>query len=162
MEELKIIGYGEEFREQVIDLAIRAWEPVFPLTRREVPGFVYDNFWPQGWEVRQAAEVSALLDRDPDSVWLALHSGVLAGFVGIAIHPEDRMGEVSIVAVAPDFQRKGIGKALMHFAESQVREKGMKMIMVETVGDSGHEPARRAYESLGYEPWPVARYFKEL
>lgn len=160
--ELQIIAYREEFRQQVVDLALKAWEPVFPMTRREVPGFVYDNFWPQGWEVRQAAEVSALLDAGPESVWLAFQSGVLAGFVATAIHPEDRMGEVAIVAVSPDHQRSGIGKALMDVAEQAVRAKGMNMIMVETVGDSGHEPARRTYESLGYERWPVARYFKKL
>jgi hypothetical protein len=38
----------------------------------------------------------------------------------------------------------------------------MKMIMVETIGDRGHEPARRAYEVVGFQRWPVARYFKEV
>jgi GNAT superfamily N-acetyltransferase len=50
----------------------------------------------------------------------------------------------------------------MEFAERQVRAAGMKMVMVETGGDPGHTPARHTYESLGYERWPVARYFKEL
>ena len=36
------------------------------------------------------------------------------------------------------------------------------MIVVETIGDTGHEPARRAYEAVGFQPWPVARFFKEL
>ncbi len=162
MNELTIVAYCADFRKQVVDLAIRAWAPIFPLTRRAVPSFVYDSFWPQGWEVRQAAEVSALLDTQPETVWLAFQGGVLAGFVGISIHPTDQMGEVSIVAVSPDHQRRGIGKALMEFAEQQVRGKGMKMLMVETVDDSGHEAARRTYESRGYERWPVARYFKKL
>jgi GNAT superfamily N-acetyltransferase len=98
----------------------------------------------------------------PERVWLAFRDDQLAGFVGIAIHPEDRMGEVSIVAVSPDHQRQGIGKALMAFAERHIRKAGMKMVMVETVGDSGHTAARRTYEALGYESWPVARYFKQL
>lgn len=146
----------------MIDLVIAAWEPVFAKTINDVPRFVYDNFWPQGWQTRQESEVSSLLDAEPEKFWIALEGGVLAGFVGVSIHPEDRMGEVSIIAVSPDHQRKGIGKALMHFAEQQIRDSGMKMVMVETVGDAGHEPARRTYESLGYERWPVARYFKEL
>ena len=50
----------------------------------------------------------------------------------------------------------------MTFAEDHIRQAGMKMIMVETIGDRGHEPARKAYEAFGFEPWPVARYFKEL
>lgn len=127
-----------------------------------MPGFVYKNFWPQGWQTRQVAEVSVLLDSEPEKVWLAIQNNELAGFVGISIHPEDQMGEVSIVAVSPNYQRQGIGKALMEFAERHIRAAGMKMVMVETVGDSGHEPACRTYEALGYESWPVARYFKQL
>ena len=38
----------------------------------------------------------------------------------------------------------------------------MKVVMVETVGDSGHEPARRTYEAMDYVRWPFARYFKPL
>lgn len=162
MNELNIIPYHPEFREQVIDLAISAWEPVFEQTRNEVPSFVYDAFWPQGWQDRQIQEVTALLDSRPETVWLSLRGTVLTGFLGICIHPEDQMGEVSIIAVSPDAQRKGVGKSLMEFAERHIRAAGMKMVMVETVGDTGHTPARRVYEGLGYERWPVARYFKQL
>ena len=72
------------------------------------------------------------------------------------------MGEVHILAVSPDRQRHGIGRRLLRFAEHHVRTSGMKMVMIETVGDTGHEPARRTYEAQGFEPWPVARYFKPL
>lgn len=162
MDNFNITPYRPAFRKQVIDLALDAWNPVFERTRSEVPGFIYDAFWPNGWQDRQAREVSDLLEKDPGKVWLALRGDILAGFIGIFIHPEDQMGEVAIVAVSPDYQRQGVGKALMEFAERHIRENGMKMVMVETIGDSGHEPARRTYEGLGYEQWPVARYFKKL
>lgn len=159
---MKIVPYDESFREQVIGLTLDAWRPVFPKTKSDVPLFVYDNFWPQGWEIRQATDVGALIDSNPGEVWLAMENDLLVGFVGAAIHPEDRMGEVTIIAVSPDHQQRGIGKSLLAFAESYIKEKGMEMVMVETVGDSGHEPARKAYESQGYVLWPVARYFKKL
>lgn len=157
-----VVPYSPEFRESLLELVISAWEPVFAKTQNDVPRFIYENFWPQGWQIRQVAEVSMLLDTEPEKVWLAIKSDKLAGFVGISIHPEDQMGEVSILAVSPAYQRLGIGNALMEFAEQHIRTAGMKMVMVETVGDSGHEPARRIYEALGYENWPVARYFKQL
>lgn len=162
MNEITIIPYTSAYRTSVLECAINAWEPVFKNTRNEVPEFVYDNFWPQGWRNRQIAEIESLLDAKPEELWLAFKEKELVGFVGISIHPEDQMGEVSIIAVVPKHQRTGIGKALMAFAERHIRERGMKMVMVETVGDSGHEPARRTYESLGYERWPVVRYFKKL
>lgn len=45
---------------------------------------------------------------------------------------------------------------------ASVRTAGMRMVMVETGDDGGHTPARAAYESMGFERWPVARYFKGL
>ena len=162
MSELDIIPYRPEFRDQVVSLAVKAWNPVFTKTRKDVPRFVYDAFYPQGWQARQTADVAFLLDTEPENIWLALQGNDLAGFIGIRSHPEDQMGEIHIVAVSPDRQRRGIGRKLMEFAEQTIRASGMKMVMVETIGDSGHEPARRAYEAFGYERWPVARYFKRL
>jgi ribosomal protein S18 acetylase RimI-like enzyme len=106
--------------------------------------------------------VKALLDDEPETVWLAYQHESVAGFVGVRIHPEDQMGEIHILAVSPQRQRGGIGRILMTFGERKIRDCGMKMVMVETVGDTGHEPARRIYESFGYRQWPVARYFKPL
>ena len=40
-----------------------------------------------------------------------------------------------------------------------IREFGS---MIETGDVGGHAPARAAYESLGFQRWPVARYFKSL
>jgi hypothetical protein len=38
----------------------------------------------------------------------------------------------------------------------------MGVAMVETGGDPGHAPARRAYEKAGFALLPIARYFKNL
>jgi len=38
----------------------------------------------------------------------------------------------------------------------------MSIAMVETGGDPGHERARHTYEKVGFELFPVARYFKKL
>lgn len=162
MSDFDIIPYRPGFRDQVIRLALAAWSPVFAKTRNEVPRFVYDAFYPQGWEARQETDVASLLDSEPETIWLASDETTLAGFVGVRLHPEDQMGEIHILAVSPDKQRRGIGRALVDFAERTIRERGMKMVMVETVGDTGHMPARLAYEAFGYRPWPVARYFKPL
>ena len=72
------------------------------------------------------------------------------------------MGEVYIVVVDPDYQRRGIGRALMNHSMERARAAGMAMVMVETGGDRGHAPARATYEELGFRRWPVARYFKGL
>lgn len=161
-DDLQILRFAPRHRDAVISLAIDAWTPVFDRTRTEVPRFVYDAFYPKGWAARQRADVAALLDDAPETIAVACVNGVVVGFVGVRMHPEDSMGEIEILAVAPDRQRTGVGGRLIAFAEDAIRSAGMTMAMVETVGDSGHLPARRAYEAVGFEPWPVARYFKRV
>lgn len=162
MSDIEIIAFSPQHKEAVIDLTVRAWTPVFAKTQSDVPRFVYDAFYPAGWEPRQKADVAELLETEPHNIWLAFAERELAGFIGVRIHAHDQMGEIHIIAVSPAHQRKGIGRLLMQFAEQHIRAAGMKMIMVETIGDAGHEPARRAYEAFGFEQWPVARYFKPL
>ncbi|MCH9807423.1 MAG: GNAT family N-acetyltransferase [Alphaproteobacteria bacterium] len=162
MSKIEIIPFTRDHKEAVLDLAIEAWTPVFARTKNDVPKFVYDAFYPNGWSERQRNDVAELFAKEPDNIWLAVIGNELAGFLGLRIHPEDQMGEIHIIAVSPQHQRHGIARQLMAFAEERTRALGMKMMMVETIGDSGHEPARRTYESLGFQRWPVARYFKQL
>ncbi|WP_121067397.1 GNAT family N-acetyltransferase [Chachezhania antarctica] len=162
MSNIQIIPYTPEHRSAVLGLTIAAWSPIFAKTRQEVPSFVYDAFYPNGWQARQIEDVGALLDQSEVSFWLLVDGQDLLGFLGFQLHPEDQMGAINIIAITPDRQGQGLGRHLMQFAEAQASDAGMSMVMVETVGDSGHAPARAAYEASGYQRWPVARYFKNL
>lgn len=157
-----IAAYDPGDRSALLDLSLRAWRPVFPLMRPSVPGFVYDSFYPEGWEQRQAADLAEVLDGEPENVDVASEGGRPVGWVCTRLHPGDDMGEIYVIVVDPDHQRRGIGRALMEHAHRRIAEAGMRMAMVETGGDPGHAPARRAYEAAGFERWPVARYFKDL
>ncbi len=157
-----IAAYDPGDRSALLDLSLRAWRPVFPLMRPNVPGFVYDSFYPEGWEQRQAADLAEVLDGEPENVDVASEGGRPVGWVCTRLHPGDDMGEIYVIVVDPDHQRRGIGRALMEHTHRRIAEAGMRMAMVETGGDPGHAPARRAYEAAGFERWPVARYFKDL
>ncbi|WP_424466765.1 GNAT family N-acetyltransferase [Pseudoclavibacter helvolus] len=157
-----IRAFSPDDREELISLALRAWEPVFPLTEQAVSPFVYRAFYPDGWRVRQEADIAAVLDGEPENVDVAFSNSQVAGWVCTRLHPEDSMGEVYVLAVEPSLQRRGIGRALLDYSTQRAKAAGMNMVMVETGDDPGHEPARRAYEADGFERWPVARYFKDL
>ena len=92
----------------------------------------------------------------------ALEGECPVGWVCARIHPEDQMGEIYVIAVDPEYQRRGVGQRLMEHASALSKDAGMRMVMVETGGDSGHAPARALYESEGFVRWPVAWYFKDL
>jgi ribosomal protein S18 acetylase RimI-like enzyme len=78
------------------------------------------------------------------------------------LHTEDRMGEIYMLAVDPDFRRRGLATALMDHSLASFERSGMTTAMVETGGDPGHTPSRRSYESAGFRLFPVARYFEKL
>ncbi len=160
--QVTIVPYAVDHRPAVLELSIRAWEPVFPGIEQAVPPFVYRSFYPDGWQARQLADLSAVLDDEPDSVDIAVVGEQVAGWVCTRLHPEDDMGEIYVLAVDPLQQRRGVGTALTEQAFARVRAAGLRMVMVETGGDPGHAPARAAYESLGFVQWPVARYFRDL
>lgn len=159
---ITIEPYAEHHRQTVLDLSLRAWAPVFPLLRGAVPEFVYSAFYPRGWEERQWIDLAAVVDEESANVAVACEFDTVVGWVAIRLHPEDRMGEIYVLAVDPDHQRRGVGATLTEHAVERIRAAGMSMVMVETGDDPGHAGARAAYEAVGFERWPVARYFRNL
>ncbi|WP_433574655.1 GNAT family N-acetyltransferase [Nocardia brasiliensis] len=161
---VRIEKFADEYREELLALSIRAWEPVFDAMKAATPSFVYNSFYPAGWRKRHMDDLSALLEAEPAMVRVAFdeESGVAVGWISIRLHPEDRMGEIYVLAVDPTYQRRGIASLLMEHAFHYIRESGMAMVMVETGDDPGHAPSRASYESAGFQRWPVARYFKDL
>jgi GNAT superfamily N-acetyltransferase len=82
--------------------------------------------------------------------------------IAVALRRDDDMSEISMMAVDPDHQGRGVGTALTEFAVGWIREAGLSVAMVETGGDPGHAPARRTYEKAGLRMLSIARYFKKL
>jgi ribosomal protein S18 acetylase RimI-like enzyme len=95
------------------------------------------------------------------NVWVAEENGNVVGFTAVCLRTPT-FAEIYMIAVDPDFQRRGVATALTDAAVDWMRARGVTVAMVETGGDPGHAPARRAYEKSGFKLLPVARYFKKL
>ena len=159
---MKIEPYDPSHLEAVVRLSLRAWAPVFASLENVMDADVFREQYQPGWHVTQRKAVEAAC-ADPDMhVWVALEEDEVAGFAALKLHREDRIGEIYMIAVDPDFQRRGIGAALTAHSLAWLKEAGMTTAMVETGGDPGHAPARRTYEAAGFRILPVARYFKKL
>ncbi len=122
---------------------------------------VYRSFYPD-WRVSQLHAVESCCSTADIKVWVAIEFDSTVGFVAVKLHSESSMGEIYMIAVDPDYQRQGIGAALIEFALDWMKAAGMSVAMVETGGDPGHAPARCTYEKLGFRLLPIARYFKKL
>lgn len=55
------------------------------------------------------------------------------------------------IAVHPDAHGKGVGKMLLRAVEDAVRERGGRLVVIETSSRADYEKARRLYERAGYE-----------
>ncbi len=139
--EIDVRPYRPADRSAALDLAIRIWEPVFAGMRQSLPPFVYDSFYPDGWETRQRADIGALLDRADGRSWVAVEGAAVVGLVVAQAHPEDRMGEIVVIGVHPERQRRGTAAALTEVALDWMRDRGLAFAMAETGDDPGHAPA---------------------
>ena len=154
--------YEDSKLDAIVRLSLRAWEPVFESLQAAMLPAVYRAFYRDDWRAAQRSAVESVCADEDVRVWVASQESRSAGFVALKLHPEDRMGEIYMIAVDPDFQRRGIATSMTSHSLEWFKNAGMSIVMVETGGDPGHAPARRAYESSGFRLLPVARYFKTL
>lgn len=159
---MEIQAFDTKHLDDVIGLSLRAWEPVFDSLQSILNPDVYQEFYPDGWRVSQQQAVAEVCADENIPVWVAIEDEVAVGFVAIRLQAASKMGEIYMIAVDPQCQRRGIASALTDFALERMKEAGMTIAMVETGGDAGHGPARRTYEKTGFNLFPVARYFKKL
>jgi ribosomal protein S18 acetylase RimI-like enzyme len=75
--------------------------------------------------------------------------GRLAGYLKLLLGPE-RTGEVPHVVVHPEFQRRGLGEAMMRWAAAWFRERGLRRVTLKLLTDNA--PAIALYRKLGYVP----------
>ena len=83
------------------------------------------------------------------------------GFVMIGALPGDREGEtraeILAIAVAPGFQRRGIGKALLRCAEERVEQWGEKRLFLHTAKEN--HLAQKLFLTNGYRPIALKKSF---
>lgn len=160
--EIQIEAYEPSQLDAVIRLSLLAWAPVFDSLQKVMDIEVYQHFYPVDWRMSQQQAVEDVCAAEDTNVWVAVDAGSTVGFVAVKLDSESSMGEIYMVAVDPDYQRRGIATSLIEFALDWMKVAGMSIAMVETGSDPGHNPARCTYEKLGFGLLPVARYFKKL
>jgi ribosomal protein S18 acetylase RimI-like enzyme len=152
----------EDDVEDLVQLSLRAWAPVFPSFRQILGEAIYKLIWPDWKRGQREAVERVCRDGDKTSVYVAELNGTAAGFIAYVLNPQDKTGEVQLLAVHPDYQNRGIGTELNTFALDRMKESGMTLARVETGGDPSHAPARSSYAKAGYTALPLVRYFKNL
>lgn len=77
------------------------------------------------------------------------YMGLPAGWVKIRGLESRGTAWISMLAVAPEYQRRGIGRASVKFAEDFIRSRGFSGVSIHTTNDD--QAACRLYSSCSYE-----------
>src|SRR5438445_181860 len=118
----------------VIELSLQAWQPVFRSFQSVLGSQIYAMIWPD-WETSQSKAIASICQGDGKTVvWVAELAGTVVGFIAYELDEGSRIGDVTYLAVDPDYQNQGVGMELNRFALSKMRECGMMMARVETGG----------------------------
>ena len=158
-----IRSFQEPDLDAIVDLSLRAWEPVFESLRDVLGEPIFDRLHRPDWRTVQADAVRSSCTSEDRDVFVAVVDERPVGFATIALNAfHEGMGVVDMIAVDPSFQRRGIATQLMDRSAEHMREQGMDIAAVGTGGDRGHAPARAMYESSGYTALPSVRYLKLL
>lgn len=79
----------------------------------------------------------------------------ILGFIALR-HHTPQSSEVHVLAVRHDWHRRGIGRALVEDVAADLRQKGVRLLQVKTLGpshpDPGYAKTRSFYTALGFVP----------
>jgi ribosomal protein S18 acetylase RimI-like enzyme len=148
--------------EDLVQLSLLAWNPVFSSFEQILGHGIYTLIWPD-WKAGQRDAVETVCrDGAKTAVLVAELDGRVVGFLAYELNVHDGVGDVTLLAVHPDYQNLGVGTVLNVSALDKMKDSGIRMARVETGGDPSHAAARRCYEKAGYTALPIVRYHKKL
>lgn len=105
--------------------------------------------------------LESILSNDDYATAVACDGEQVVGFIGWRVGPfyegDGRYGQIMALAVSGDHQRKGIGRMLLHAAESEVMGHEVSVLVV-TSGNQRSD-AHEFYERNGFA-WTGRRYAK--
>jgi GNAT superfamily N-acetyltransferase len=132
---------------------------VRPMTRKDKPAVIrmlrnIPEFKPAEVDVAEEVIDSYLGDSIGSGyhIFVAEVGSSITGYICYGPTPlTEGTWDIYWLAVAPDKQSQGIGKALLKFAEGNIKETKGRLSIIETSSKPEYEATRRFYQAQGYE-----------
>jgi mycothiol synthase len=119
----------------------------------DIPGLDADTAWTfVEWRARELERP----DRRHDLSFLAIAGEEVVGYATLDVFPAG--GFHGLTAVARDWRRRGVGRALKRSQIAAAKEAGLEKLFTES--EEGNEPMRRLNEELGFRPIPGMIVFR--
>ena len=130
-----------------------------PMTRNDKPAVILmlrniPEFKPAEVDIAEEVIDSYLGDsiRSGYHIFVAEDGSSIAGYICYGPTPlTEGTWDIYWLAVARDKQNQGIGKALLNFAEVNIKETKGRLSIIETSSTPEYESTRRFHQAQGYE-----------
>jgi N-acetylglutamate synthase-like GNAT family acetyltransferase len=142
--------YQREDLLQVMDIANRAWIPIYDMYEREL-GKELADIRTSHRETAKGKQVKRHCENHPDQVLICEEENTIIGFVTFHLNLEKKIGIIGNNAVDPECGLKGRGQQMYQAVFQRFKAAGMNYAEVSTGLDEAHAPARRAYLRAGFE-----------
>lgn len=111
------------------------------------------------WDLDLLRERQAQPWFDPDGLLVHEEEGRMAASCWTKVHGtgDSALGEIYVISVDPDFQGRGLGRALTVAGLEHLRAQGLRTGMLYV--DRSNTTARHLYASLGFSPDHVDRFY---
>ena len=152
------------FRESdypvICEITTRIWNIGVDNTKERVYGFKVGG---KTWQENKTQTLQNQMRAHPGDWFVSVLNDRVIGFCSLTVDEKTGIGEVGHNGVHPDHQGKGYGSNQLRFVLRKLREAGMRIAEVWTVMNNGHAPARRMYESAGFQTLSESRlYYRKL
>lgn len=154
--------YRPEDLETIADIGNRAWRGIYAMFRELYGEELFrlinpDPTTSKGGQIREHCR------RSPEWVYICERDGKTAGFITFWLERDKKIGVIGNNAKDPDSGEKGVGREMYSAVLDYFKSGGMLYAKVQTGLDSAHAPARKAYESAGFDiKHEEVVYYKKL
>jgi len=100
------------------------------------------------WRWRKVRHIDWDIAANPDGVFVAEVDGEIAGYITVTLDREAGIGRIPNLAVAPRFQKQGIGRRLIETALAYMRKEKMEAAKIETLAQNA--VGTRFYPKMGF------------
>jgi ribosomal protein S18 acetylase RimI-like enzyme len=96
-----------------------------------------------------------------EEIWFTYIKSHTSIAIGYCVPEKLTHGTYNLLAigVSPNAQRRGVATEMMHYIEHQLKQRGGRILIVETSSDDAQIGARKFYEKIGYTQMAVIRDF---
>jgi ribosomal protein S18 acetylase RimI-like enzyme len=162
-----ILRHATEGDLPAIDaLTVACYRPIQKTLVSMLGAECYDAVRPEPeltWEQRKTAQNRRLFAEHSDQVWVLEEDGEVFGFVTFWLFPERSYGHLDNNGVDPGKVGQGWATFMYRHVLRHFRDLGLRFAHVDTGLDPAHEPARRAYEAVGFDrAVPTVDYWQDL